>query len=167
MVMNSGAVARSEEDGKQTVIVVPMEEMRKFSLEIRRSVESWRDEKTRTLTTASEISELSEVAEVVLTHFDNSLSSDSREIAWPSFSTSYSRADMARDCLFQAHISHVDIGLREFIEPFCNTPTGKLGRNNPEEHQCGQRLAAHTAIGRFLLDFSREIFRQKKTIRPN
>lgn len=60
------------------------EEKRRFCIEIRRSIKSWLGAKTKTLTTISEITALSEVAEAVLTHLDEYLLSESRDIAYAS-----------------------------------------------------------------------------------
>lgn len=142
-------------------------EMQQFGQEVRQSIARWTEIEISKLSGQKQIWEMTGVADVILAYLDAFLSSGAWDQKWPAIVTTFAKADFARDCLGQANIVFAQIGSREFIEPFCAKPTFSTSIEGPIRPECRKSLDAYRVLGRLLLDFSIEVFRQTEALRKS
>lgn len=140
-------------------------EMQQFGQEVRHSITRWKEIEISKLSGQKHILEMTEIADVILASLDTFLSSGAWDQKWPIIVMTFAKADFARDCLGQANVAFAQIGSREFIEPFCVKPTFSI--EDAVSPECRKSLDAYRVLGRFLLNFSIEVFRQTETLRKS
>lgn len=135
-----------------------------FVREIAGSIDQWISLRLEKMSNEEAAEALRQVADVVIFCMSSSRSG-ARPNGWQSALNTHLKAKIAEECLARAHFVFVEIGSREFVEPFRLACAG--AKSGAPVARSGDRLTAYLDLGRLLSNFTEEVFFHSKLLRTH